>query len=90
MIEGTIKWIEGELDELDREDFYRLKCVQDKKKEAKDAEEAELAIKKAKEQGNQEKNEDEKANEDIFDAMDEGINAEEENDDMIFWVKIKH
>lgn len=26
-IENTITWIEGELDELDREDFYRLKCV---------------------------------------------------------------
>ena len=26
-IENTIKWIESELDELDREDFYRLKCV---------------------------------------------------------------
>jgi V-type H+-transporting ATPase subunit D len=26
-IEDTITWIEGELDELDREDFYRLKCV---------------------------------------------------------------
>ena len=35
-IEGTMKWIEGELDELDREDFYRLKCVQDKKMEAKE------------------------------------------------------
>lgn len=34
-IDWTIKWIEDELDELDREDFYRLKCVQDKKKEAK-------------------------------------------------------
>ena len=37
-IEHTIKWIEDELDELDREDFYRLKCVQDKKKEAKEIE----------------------------------------------------
>ena len=26
-IETTIKWIQSELDELDREDFYRLKCV---------------------------------------------------------------
>ena len=41
-IEHTIKWIEGELDELDREDFYRLKCVQDKKKEAKEDEAKEL------------------------------------------------
>jgi len=47
-IEGTIKWIESELDELDREDFYRLKCVQDKKKEAKDEEAKELAIKMEK------------------------------------------
>jgi len=35
----------GELDEQDREDFYRLKCVQDKKMEAKEEEEQELAIK---------------------------------------------
>jgi len=34
-IEEIIKFIEGELDEQDREDFYRLKCVQDKKLEAK-------------------------------------------------------
>jgi len=26
-IEETIKWIEDELDEIEREDFYRLKCV---------------------------------------------------------------
>ena len=34
-IEEIIKFIEGELDEQDREDFYRLKCVQDKKLEVK-------------------------------------------------------
>ena len=47
-IEKTIKWIQSELDELDREDFYRLKCVQDKKLEAKELEEAEMAAKKKK------------------------------------------
>lgn len=47
-IETTQKWIESELDELDREDFYRLKCVQDKKKEAKEEEEIEIAAKQAK------------------------------------------
>jgi V-type H+-transporting ATPase subunit D len=26
-IEWTVKWIEGELDEIEREDFYRIKCV---------------------------------------------------------------
>lgn len=41
-IESTIAWIIGELDELDREDFYRLKCVQDKKQEAKMIEEEEM------------------------------------------------
>ena len=50
-IEGTIKWIEGELDELDREDFYRLKCVQDKKKEAKEEEMMELKAKMAEAKG---------------------------------------
>ena len=38
----------GELDEQDREDFYRLKCVQDKKMEAKEEEEKELALKMEK------------------------------------------
>ena len=82
-IDHTIKWIEGELDELDREDFYRLKCVQDKKQEAKDIEEVEIAQRKAKEAGNAAKNEEEKAQEDIFEAMDEG-HVEEDNDDIIF------
>ena len=47
-IEETIKWIESELDELDREDFYRLKCVQDKKQEAKEIEAAEVAARQEK------------------------------------------
>lgn len=47
-IEWTIKWIESELDEIDREDFYRLKCVQDKKKEAKEKETKELKEKLAR------------------------------------------
>ena len=52
-IESTILWIESELDELDREDFYRLKCVQDKKKEHKEKEQLFLASKKAKETSGQ-------------------------------------
>lgn len=47
-IETTISWIESELDELDREEFYRLKCVQDLKKEAKLEEDLELEAKNAK------------------------------------------
>ena len=44
-IEDTVKWIEGELDEIEREDFYRIKCVQDKKEIAKEVEAKELAAK---------------------------------------------
>lgn len=39
-IENTIHYITGELDEMDREEFFRLKKVQGKKKERKVAEEA--------------------------------------------------
>ncbi|KAJ1962111.1 H(+)-transporting V1 sector ATPase subunit D [Dispira parvispora] len=37
-VENTIKYITAELDEQDREEFFRLKKIQTKKKEAKDAE----------------------------------------------------
>eukprot|EP01135_Chromosphaera_perkinsii_P011319 Nk52_evm1s2375 gene=Nk52_evmTU1s2375 len=33
-LEGTIEYINSELDEMDREEFYRLKKVQEKKKQA--------------------------------------------------------
>ena len=48
------------MDELDREEFYRLKCVQDKKKEAKE-EDKEIEARNAKIkklQGDQPDNED--------------------------------
>lgn len=38
--ENTIKYIQQELEELDREDFVRLKKVQSKKQQHKEAEEA--------------------------------------------------
>ena len=66
-IETTIKWIEGELDELDREDFYRLKCVQDKKKEAKEIEAAELKAK----MGQGEVKEEDEDQKDIFAANED-------------------
>lgn len=86
-IEDVIKWIESELDEMDREDFYRLKCVQDKKKEAKDEEERELAIKTAKEKalkGGDDAKIDPDDDQDVFAAHDEALFKEEEEDDIIF------
>ena len=84
-IETTIKWIEGELDELDREDFYRLKCVQDKKMEAKELEEIEMAERMAKLGGTQEKTEEQKNQEDIFQANEANdVFEDEEEDDIIF------
>ena len=81
-IETTIAWIESELDELDREEFYRLKCVQDKKKEAKEEEDLEIEARNAKLKkmmGDQKVNEDDKN-----DFFDEKNILEEEDDDVIF------
>ncbi|KAH0547774.1 H(+)-transporting V1 sector ATPase subunit D [Glutinoglossum americanum] len=45
--ENTIKYINSELDELDREEFYRLKKVQNKKQRDGAAADAEAALKRA-------------------------------------------
>lgn len=79
-IQGTIKNIEDELDELDREDFFRLKVVQDKKKEAKDLEEAEMAARNAKLVDDGDKVEDDE-DADIF-GVDQVV--EDDDDDVIF------
>ena len=79
-IENIIKWINSELDELDREDFYRLKCVQDKKLEAKEAEEAEIAAKKKKADAGGVVDKA-KQEEEFFEVKDD---EEEEDEDVIF------
>ena len=87
-IEGTIKWIESELDELDREDFYRLKCVQDKKKEAKDIEAAELAVKMekiAREQGDAGAAMDKKIEDEGIMALVEEHQDQDEDEDILNW-----
>ena len=80
-IDNIIKWINSELDELDREDFYRLKCVQDKKLEAKEIEEAEIAAKKKKQEQGKEVDQ-EKADEEFFEPKDE--NEDDDDEDVIF------
>jgi len=73
--ENTIKYINSELDELDREEFYRLKKVQGKKK--RDAAIAEEAAKqKAAElnaKGKVVQSEADTAGEDILGAQDEDL-----------------
>ena len=82
-IEWTIGWIEGELDELDREDFYRLKCVQDKKKETKEAEMKELKQKMAALKGENDDQSDEDTN--LFkDDVDAQWNEDDDENDIIF------
>ena len=84
-IEWTIKMIEGELDELDREDFFRLKVVQDKKKEAKEIEEAELAERNAKKgEAADQIDEAEKENEDIFAGQGDALDEDDDGEGVIF------
>jgi V-type H+-transporting ATPase subunit D len=46
-LENTIKYINSELDEMDREEFFRLKKVQASKKKRQAAADAEVALNQA-------------------------------------------
>ena len=83
-METTIKWIEGELDELDREDFYRLKCVQDKKGEQKEEEAKELEQKMAQQAAENGDGDDQQIKEQNQDILHEEQTYEQDDDDIIF------
>ena len=73
--ENTIKYINSELDELDREEFYRLKKVQGKKKRDAANAEAEEEQRAADHQAKLEsgRSENDVARQDILDTKDEDI-----------------
>jgi V-type H+-transporting ATPase subunit D len=72
--ENTIKYINSELDELDREEFYRLKKVSGKKQ--RDAAVEEAARLEAKEAENSAEAEDAAESKDLL--------GDEDNQDVIF------
>lgn len=71
--ENTIKYIQQELEELDREDFVRLKKVQSKKQQHKEEEEEESRKRSSKASNGQNKYE-------VNDVLAEA----EQEDDVIF------
>ncbi|KIW64466.1 V-type proton ATPase subunit D [Phialophora macrospora] len=73
--ENTIKYINSELDELDREEFYRLKKVSGKKQRDQAATDAEM---KAKRDAEKEKPEQENG------AEPQDVLGEREDEDVIF------
>lgn len=79
--ENTIKYINSELDELDREEFYRLKKVSAKKNRDAAVEEAERQEKKAAEAA-KEDGEPQKAADHAADSKD--LLGDEDNQDVIF------
>lgn len=76
--ENTIKYINSELDELDREEFYRLKKVSGKKQ--RDAAESELE--REQENASAPKEKVEEAVEDAGDTQD--LLGDKDNEDVIF------
>src|SRR5579871_5668700 len=73
--ENTIKYINSELDELDREEFYRRKKVQGKKKRDAANAEAEAEQREADHQANLESGQSENgvARQDFLETKDEDI-----------------
>ncbi len=73
--ENTIAYINSELDELDREEFFRLKKVKGMKERAVQAQDAEL-------RHNNKRSSDDKENDEAAPVMD--MLGDEEDQDVIF------
>ncbi|KKA25295.1 H(+)-transporting two-sector ATPase [Rasamsonia emersonii CBS 393.64] len=80
--ENTIKYINSELDELDREEFYRLKKVSNKKQRDNAAQDAEIQAKRQEQE--QAKKENGAAAEADKDQAPTDLLAQEEDQDVIF------
>ncbi|RMZ72704.1 vacuolar ATP synthase subunit D [Pyrenophora seminiperda CCB06] len=80
--ENTIKYINSELDELDREEFYRLKKVSNKKQNDAAVEEAARVAKKKADEENAEKEIGSEARQDAVESKD--MLGDEDNEDVIF------
>ena len=78
--ENTIKYINSELDELDREECYRLKKVSNKKQ--KDAAEEEAARVAAKKKNEEDEEDESEARQDAAESKD--MLGDEDNEDVIF------
>jgi len=79
--ENTIKYINSELDELDREEFYRLKKVSGKKQRDQAAADAEIRKQREKEKA---KGDGAKEDDDDDDVETQDVLGEHEDDDVIF------
>jgi len=79
--ENTIKYINSELDELDREEFFRLKKVQNKKQRDTAAQDAEMKLKK---EAAAAKADSDKENEKENEGGNADILGEQEDADVIF------
>ncbi|EDU42033.1 vacuolar ATP synthase subunit D [Pyrenophora tritici-repentis Pt-1C-BFP] len=80
--ENTIKYINSELDELDREEFYRLKKVSNKKQNDAAVEEAARVAKKKADEEQDAKDSESEARQHAAESKD--MLGDEDNEDVIF------